>query len=188
VTLYPAGAPTTTTSTLNFGAGETAANGVAIRLGTGGRLSAAMSGPAGATTHLILDVTGYFLDDDAGARYVPLYPGRRLDTRTGLGLAGPFQANVGRTLAVTGNLGVPSGAVAINGTLTATAATLNGHLALLRTAANTSPTSTLNVVAGQNRANGFFGRLSTGGSVGILYVAPSGASTHVVLDVAGYFR
>jgi glucose/arabinose dehydrogenase len=188
VTLYPAGAPTTTTSTLNFAAGETAANGVAIRLGSAGRLSAAMSGPPGATTHLILDVTGYFVDDDGGARYVPLYPGRRLDTRIGLGLAGRFQANVGRTLPVTGNLGVPSGAVAINGTLTVTAATVKGHLALLRTAANTAPTSTLNFVAGENRANGFFGRLSTGGSVGIVYIAPSGATTHVVLDLAGYFR
>jgi glucose/arabinose dehydrogenase len=188
VTLYPAGAPTTSTSTLNFKAGESAANGVAIRLGTGGKISAAMSGPAGASTHLLLDVTGYFVNDATGARYVPLFPSRALDTRSGLGLSGPFAANTGRNLGLAGRLGVPSGAVAVNGTLTVTGPTGSGQLSVMTTAANTSSTSTLNFITAETRANGFFGRMASGGSIGILYVGPSGATTQVVLDLAGYFK
>jgi hypothetical protein len=147
-----------------------------------------MSGPAGATTHLIFDVTGYFVNDATGAKYIPLFPARALDTRIGLGLSGAFAANTGRNLPVAGRVGVPTGAVAINGTLTVTGASASGHLSLMRIAANTNQTSTLNFLAAESRANGFFVRMATGGSVGILYVGPSGATTHVVLDVAGYFK
>ncbi|HEY7590008.1 MAG TPA: PQQ-dependent sugar dehydrogenase [Candidatus Limnocylindrales bacterium] len=188
VTLSPAGSPVPATSTLNFTAGETAANGVVIRLGTNGRLSAVLGGPTGSTAHLVLDVTGYFVGDDAGARYVPLFPSRRLDTRIGLGLPGSLAANDGQELVVAGRLGVPLDAVAINGTLTATGPSAAGHLALLRVVADTSQTSTLNVAAGQDRANGVFGELSSTGTVGLLYVGPDGATSDAVLDLAGYFR
>ncbi len=187
VALFPAAAPTTTTSTLNFRAGDIAANGVAIRLGASGRLSALLGGPAGARVHLVLDVTGYFVNDASGARYVPLTPGRLLDTRESIGLAGRFQAGTGRSLPVAGSLNVPPDAVAINGTLTTVGSTAGGYLSLLSVAANTSETSTLNLLAREVRANGVFGRLS-GGSVGILYSSHAGQSTDVVFDLAGYFR
>jgi hypothetical protein len=82
---------------------------------------------------------------------------------------------------------VPTDAVAINGTLTTVESTTGGYLSLLSAAANSSETSTLNFLARDVRANGVFGRLS-GGSVGILYASHDGASTHVVFDLAGYFR
>jgi hypothetical protein len=48
------------TSTINFAKGQTLANGVAIRLATGGKASAVFKGSSGSTTHALLDVTGYF--------------------------------------------------------------------------------------------------------------------------------
>jgi PKD repeat protein len=48
------------TSTLNFPVGDTRANGVTVALGTGGTLNATYKATAGATTHLVFDVTGYF--------------------------------------------------------------------------------------------------------------------------------
>jgi len=58
VSLFPAGASAPTASSINFGAGQTRANNGIFSLGTAGAL-AARCGPAG-TTHLIVDVSGYF--------------------------------------------------------------------------------------------------------------------------------
>ena len=51
-----------TTSTINVTRGQTAANGVTVRLGSTGRLQAVWKGTAGSSAHLVLDVTGYFTD------------------------------------------------------------------------------------------------------------------------------
>jgi serine protease len=69
---------------------------VTVALSGTGTLSATYMGEAGpsATTHLIFDVTGYFVPDDSGATYVSLTPARLLDTR---------------------NSGVPANAVAVIG-------------------------------------------------------------------------
>ncbi len=61
-----------TSSTLNFPAADTRATGVTVALGPGGTLSATF-GYAG-STHLVFDVTGYFVPDGSGAAYVPLSP------------------------------------------------------------------------------------------------------------------
>ncbi|HEX7491425.1 MAG TPA: hypothetical protein VF337_06955, partial [Candidatus Limnocylindrales bacterium] len=50
-----------TSSTLNFAKGDVRANNVTVALGTGGKLSATYMGPAGNTTALVFDVTGYFV-------------------------------------------------------------------------------------------------------------------------------
>jgi hypothetical protein len=60
VFLGPVATNSPTSSTLNFPAGDTRANGVSVALGTGGTLSATYVAAAGATTQLLFDVTGYF--------------------------------------------------------------------------------------------------------------------------------
>ena len=75
---------------------------------------------AGSTTHLIFDVTGYFVPDDSGATYVPLAPARLLDTRFGNGLSGRSRrACRARSRSPAGG-GVPADAVAVTGNLTVT--------------------------------------------------------------------
>jgi len=59
LTLYPAGGPRPLTSTINFSAGQTRANNAILPLSGAGALSV-YCGLGLGTTHLILDVTGYF--------------------------------------------------------------------------------------------------------------------------------
>jgi hypothetical protein len=49
-----------TSSTINFKAGDTLANGLTVALGSGGTLSATYISTPGNTTDLVFDVTGYF--------------------------------------------------------------------------------------------------------------------------------
>ena len=50
-----------TTSTINFPTGESRANGVVSKVDPAtGKVSLTYKAPDGATTHFILDVTGYF--------------------------------------------------------------------------------------------------------------------------------
>jgi hypothetical protein len=60
--LYPAGQPVPTSSTINFAAGTTRANNAILPLGTGGQVTVQCDMPPGSTgtTHLLLDVSGYF--------------------------------------------------------------------------------------------------------------------------------
>ncbi|HEY5486503.1 MAG TPA: hypothetical protein VIK06_02550 [Candidatus Limnocylindrales bacterium] len=59
LTTTPINSPTT--STINFPARDTRANGVTIALGPGGMLGVTFVGSRGATADVLLDVTGYFI-------------------------------------------------------------------------------------------------------------------------------
>lgn len=58
IRLVPGGAPATGTSTLNFQAGQTRANNVAMALGASGDV--VVDGLPSGTAHIILDVVGWF--------------------------------------------------------------------------------------------------------------------------------
>jgi hypothetical protein len=60
VTLTPNPTASPSTSTLNFPASDTRANGVSVALGPGGTLAAVYGAPAGSTVQIIFDVTGYY--------------------------------------------------------------------------------------------------------------------------------
>ena len=60
-----------TTSTINFPVGDNRANGVTVPLSGSGQLNAVYKGPAGATTQLLFDVTGYFQNGAGGLAVVP---------------------------------------------------------------------------------------------------------------------
>jgi hypothetical protein len=184
VYLGPEATASPTSSTLNFPLGDNRANNVTVALG-GGTLSATYVGSG--TAHLVFDVTGYFLTDGSGARYVPLTPSRLLDTRVGNGLSGPFAVSSPRTFQAGGRGGVPGTAVGVTGNLTVTGQTYAGY-AYLGPSPEVSPTtSTLNFPVGDSRANGVTMPLGTGGTLSGTYLAPSGA-THLIFDVTGYFR
>ncbi|HKG56260.1 MAG TPA: hypothetical protein VKA85_03365, partial [Candidatus Limnocylindrales bacterium] len=174
-------------STLNFPVGDVRANGVTVKLAGDGSLSATFVAGAGATTDLIFDATGYYVDDSTGAKFVPLTPARRLDTRSNTGLAGKFQANLGRSLGINGTTNVPNDAVALTGNLTVVNQSSKGYLSMTQTTTNTPSTSTLNFPLGDVRANGVTGPVTPAGTVGIVYVAPAGKTTDVILDITGYF-
>ena len=200
IALGPTVAATGQTTTIDFAQGETRANGVTIGLSPTGKLSAVFrSSTAGATTQLIFDATGYFTPGRSGATYHPVAPGRVLDTRksgsghTNIGLSNKFATGTVRTLKVAGVKGlgwssavVPAAATAVTGNLTVTNASSVGYVSMGQTMTATPSTSTLNVVAGSNIANGVTVALS-GGTLAAVWKGSAGSSADLIFDVTGYF-
>jgi alpha-tubulin suppressor-like RCC1 family protein len=192
---------TVASSTLNFPVGDNRANAVTVGLSaagtsgasgtcatTKGCLSVYYGAPATARTHVIFDVTGYFTADSTGLRYVPINPTRVLDSRYAIGLSGLFSAKSSRTFSVAGVGGVPSAATAITGNLTVTQQSALGYLFLGPNGTNAPTSSTLNFPVGDNRANAVtVGLKAADGTLSLVYAAPTGATTHAILDVTGYF-
>jgi PKD repeat protein len=185
VYLGPDATSNPTTSTVNFPASGDRANNVMLALGAGGTLSATLS--SSGTADVIFDVTGYFVGDGSGARFVPLTPSRLLDTRVGNGLSGPYAAGTPRSFQVSGRGGVAASAVAVTGNLTVTGQTNGGFAYLGPTAQSAPTTSTLNFPFGDTRANGTAMALGGGGILSATYAAGWGSS-HLIWDVTGYFR
>ena len=191
---YLAVTPTATnkpsSSTINFPLGDNRANNLAVPLSSTGSLSAVYLGAgAGKKTHLIFDVTGYFLADDTGATFTSITPARILDTRINAGLSGKFVNGTARKLLVTGG-SIPSTATAITGNLTVTQQSAGGYLSVSPTLPAAVPaTSNLNFPVSDNRANGLYAPLDGTGHLWIVYKAsgPASSTTHVILDVTGYF-
>jgi subtilisin family serine protease len=183
----PVSTATPATSSVNFTARQVASNNLTVALDGSGRLCATYLGPKGATTDLVLDVTGYYTADTSGAFFVPLDPIRLLDTRNGNGLSGRFAAGTPRTFAIIGRGGVPSGAAGITGNLTVVGETAGWAIFLGPAAAAAPATSNLNFVLGDIKANGFAVALSGSGTVSATYLSSAGNTTDLVLDVSGYF-
>jgi len=182
--------PVTTppTSSLNFPLGDIRANGLTAVLNASGGLWITYTAVAGATTNVILDVTGYYTHDGTGLLFYPLNPGRIMDSRTTIlsgGVpAGVFHANVYKQLDTDGHWGVPAGAGGITGNLTVVGQTQAGYLADTPTVA--TGISILNFPLGDIRANGITVPLGSGNQY-IVYRAATGTTTNAILDVTGYF-
>ncbi|HEX7473356.1 MAG TPA: hypothetical protein VF323_09755, partial [Candidatus Limnocylindrales bacterium] len=185
VTVTPTNTPPS--ATINFPIGEVRANNVTIPLSSAGKLSAVFKGLSGKKTHLVFDVTGYFLADTSGATYTPITPVRVLNTLAGLGLTGKFVAGTPRTLTIAGLNGIPGGATAITGNVAVVAPTKAGFASVTKDPTATPSTSTINFPAASTRANGVFAPLNASGELSIYYGAAPGSTVDVVLDVTGYF-
>ncbi len=170
-------------------AGQTVANLVVVPLGDGGEVELYTQG----TTHLVADLVGYFTpattDPDSAGLFVPVTPGRVLDTRPGstVGHTGGRPTGLSTTsVAVGGRLSVPTSWVtAVAANLTATEAAAPGFVqAAAGGALRPGAASTLNVErAGQTVANAALVAVATDGTVD-LYTP---AATHLLLDVSGWF-
>jgi hypothetical protein len=187
-------------STLNFPVGDNRANAVTVGLSTAGTsgatgtcattkgcLSIYYGAPSSARTHVIFDVTGFFMSDGTGYRYAPVTPVRLLDTRTSNGFAGPLLANTATSFLVLGRGEVPLTAVAVTGNLTVTQQSRLGYFFIGPIGASSPSSSTLNFPVGDNRANAVTVGLSGTGMLWLTYAAPSGSTTEAIFDVTGYF-
>jgi hypothetical protein len=185
LTAYGGDVPQPLASNLNASAaGETIANLAIVPIGAGGTVKLFTE----RGTQLVVDVVGYF-----GAQpfispkglFVPLQPGRILDTRIGLGAP---QASVGPGWSINATFAgqrlVPSDALAVAGTVTATESQDSGYVTVYPTSGSLPTASTLNTVrAGQTIANSIILGLGTQGQL-TLY---SETGTHLLADVTGYF-
>ena len=169
----------TGTSTLNLVAGQTAA------ITTFATLSAADTLEvfnATGSAHVVVDLVGYFATS-SGSGFDLDAPARILDTRTPTGgHQAPLGAGEVATLAVRGAGGVPADATAVVVNVTAVSPTTGTYLAL--TPDGQAGTSTVNVERGAVRAN--LAVVGIGGD-GAIRVRNAFGSTHVLVDVQGWF-
>lgn len=181
---------TPATSNLNVPRGDIRANGLTARLASG-KLWLVFKGSAGSRADLILDVTGYYLPaaGGGGLRFFPLDPGRLMDTRTSVlsGLTGKFTSGTPRTLDADGHWGIPVGARAVTGNLTVVGQSGAGFASITPTPISAPTTSTINFPLGDTRANGVTVPL-TAGTMSMVYKSSAGKTTHLILDVTGYFQ
>lgn len=179
LTVYPTGNPRPTASNLNWAAGETRPNLVTVPVGASGLVTFFAS----SRTDVIADLEGYFSSSSGSAGdYVPLAPGRLLDTRTA---STTMSGGSTIDLLVTGVGGVPSAgaaAVALNVTVTDTSAV--GFLTVYPTGAARPSASNLNWVAGWTVPNRVIVPVGAGGKVSFFNFA---GATDLIVDVNGFF-
>jgi hypothetical protein len=191
ITLYPSNAAQPNASNLNFSDNQIVPNQFTVGLGADG----AFNIYSHASTHFIVDVTGYYALPGAGGLYYhPLpRPFRLLDTRPG---ETACYNNSGQPLANNGTipqparvtcdgLTVPANAQAIvgNATVVNFISTGFGYITLWPDGATQPNASNLNYTQNQIVPNAFTVGLGSSGAFKIF----SSLSTHFIVDVTGYF-
>ena len=86
-----------------------------------------------------------------------------------------------------GHWGAPSSAEAVTGNLTVVGQTAAGYVSATLDSEPNPTTSVLNFPLGDIRANGVTLPLNAGGRSWFVYKAGTGKSTHLILDLSGYF-
>jgi hypothetical protein len=88
-----------------------------------------------------------------------------------------------------GHFGVPNDALAVTGNLTVASQTYAGYVSITKDPIANPPVSTINFPLGDIRANGATVPLNASNDMALVYKsAKAGAKTHLILDLAGYFR
>jgi hypothetical protein len=176
LTIWPTGTTKPTASSLNFVAGETAANAVLTGVGSGGMIS--IYNDVG-NTDVLVDVTGWF---DQG--FDALTPFRLVDTRT---MPQYKKVGPGETLEfeVLGKGDVPLegvGAVAMN--ITVTGPTEDGYLTVWPSGRGMPTASSLNFVSGQTIPNAVISGVGVGGRISVYNAF---GNVDVIVDVTGWY-
>jgi hypothetical protein len=171
-------------SNLNPEPGRTIANLVVVPLGTGGKVDLYTEFYQPGTLDLLADVVGYFTDgtsptSDSGL-FVPIAPERNINTR----LPAPQPEVPSGGIVDTSVAAVAPGAAAIAGNLTSTGGDHGGWLQLAPAPLDPGASSSLNTsYADQTIANAVISPVAAGGQAQVY----SFGSTHVLLDITGYF-
>ena len=180
LTVFPSNTTRPLASNLNFVAGQTVPNLVVAKLGIDGGVGIYNS--AG-TTHVIVDLVGWYGEEEAtiGSRYSALAPSRILDTRTAAGPVGPAGTI---TVPVAGHGGVPASASAVVVNVTVTQPSVGGFLTVFPGGTVRPLASNLNFLAAQTVPNLVVAKLGSDGTVSLYN---SAGTTHVILDVVGWY-
>jgi uncharacterized protein YkwD len=179
VTVWPCDQGQPTSSNVNFGPGETAANLVITRVAGNGDVCLYSSVPA----HLIADIQG--TAQASGSMLIAADPRRGIDTRSGVGgRYGMVPGDVNQPLVVNlKQLGrVAGNATGVVLTVTATGSGDGGWMAVYPCDQGLPATSNVNFASGQTVANAVIAKLDGQGRVCIA----SYAATHVLADVVGW--
>jgi hypothetical protein len=184
--LGPVATASPSSSTLNFPVGDIRANNFIVPVAADGTIGLDYASTYAGTADFVIDISGYFVAD-GGAQYHTLNPARILDSRVPTGLPGVVAGTQPQTLVVQDRGGVPAGAIAITANLTVTGQQARGTLSVGPTITPGTPFSNLNFPVGDDRANGVTTPLAPDGSVQLVYMPTAGVTTHMILDVCGYY-
>jgi hypothetical protein len=188
VTVWATGSAQPLTSNLNFlQPNLTRPNLITVPIGAGGKVSLYASAP----THLLADVSGYYVDTDAAVadgRLVSITPSRVFDTRPGEPAAGPkglVQGGAAIDVQIAGEGGLPTtGMSSVVMNLTATETVADGFVTAYPTNVPRPTASVLNTSPqGPAVANLVIVPLGPDGKVR-LYTS---STTHLLADVMGFF-
>lgn len=206
LTVWPAGTTRPTASSINFVAGASRANLVTVPLGTLGTGVGKISifNQQGGV-QVIADVMGYYLADGAataGGLYQRVTPERSLDSRDP-GFGGPFAPGEAITVPVSyvdnsdpaNIIDLDPHIVALAVNLTAVSPAKPGYLVSWAGSAPAPSTSTLNFAAGTVTPNMAIVPVgpctsctgSWNGKPSITILNQSAGSTHVLMDVVGFY-
>lgn len=178
VTVWPAGEALPNVSSLNFIAGQTVPNLVVCKVGGDGSVD--LLNFAG-STHVIVDLLGYYDTAGNGAQAVATSPQRLLDTRNGSAKLG---ANATKELKVTGVGGVPTSAKAVVLNMTVTGPTSPSFLTVYPTGTPLPKASNLNFAANQTVPNQVIASVGERGTITIYNQA---GSTDLIADLVGWY-
>ena len=182
-TVFPCGEARPEASNLNYVAGQTVANLVVGRLGSGGGLCVFTLRDA----DVVVDVSGYFVEGS----FVALgAPARVLDSRVGESTADGGYAGIGALVAgssleltLADRVGVPGDAVAVVANLTVTQPAAAGHATVYPSGAPRPNASNLNYLPDATVAVAVVLPLGADGNVCLA----THAAAHYIVDVTGYF-
>jgi RHS repeat-associated protein len=184
-TVWPTGATMPVYSSMNFET-NTMSSLVTTKIGSNGSIS--IFNPLG-TVHALVEIIGYYTPQDAGgfSPYTTLTPARIVDTRSAAGTARttPLPNNTTESFTVLGRGGIPTSnvaAVAIN--VTTLDPTANAYVNVFDGDFTEPTVSTIQTQANQNRQNLVIVQPAADGTVD---VRTHGTSTHILVDVLGWF-
>lgn len=189
---YADGTQRPITSSNNYYANTTVTGYQVIPIGIDGKI--ALYNASSGTTHLIVDITGYFTSDatrTGDQTYTPLTTAyRALNTaastaNTSLTKTGPVASNSSFTLQITGVDGIPSTATAVAINLAAFTESGGGILEAYETGTTAPTDTTLTYQGGSIASLAADVTLGTGGKITINNVG--GSTTDIIGDIAGYF-
>ena len=152
--------------------------------------TATVAAPAGVTDPDRADNSATDTDTLLGLGLFTLAPCRVIDTRGGSApIGGPvMQGQETRVFAVVGYCGLPPTAKALSINVAVTLPSAAGNIRLFPAGLPVPTFSNLNYVAGQTRSNNAIVSLNDSGELAAFVGQPAGTTTHVIVDVNGYFE
>lgn len=183
VVAYPTGTSRPGTSNVNFERGQTQANEVITRVGTGSNAGKVSLFIDSATTAIIVDVVGAVTPGTiAGSQvYTALQtPSRALDTRSNRGSRRTGNVDVAMPTSVPNN----ASGVILN--VTATNGTRSGFVTVFPAGQSNPGTSNVNFPTNLTQANEVTTRLGSNRSVTLFVGGQDGVAAHLIVDVVGY--
>lgn len=179
LTAFPTGEAQPLASNINFDPGETIPNSVIVKVGTDGKVS--LYNNLG-STHIVVDLNGWFDGTLPGGGTTPVTPQRALDTR--LAPSAPLVAGTAQDV-VTIDVGdVPAmGVTSVILNVTAVSPSDASHITVFPTGVEMPLASSLNFAPGQTIPNQVIVQVGADGKVSFMLNA---GTAHLVVDVFGW--